>query len=456
MKSRVFSTEEARKLARQVDSALPSHIHFYRYGDRTTQIIRFLIENDMDVAKTVVAIKQTALFRKYWHADEITIADVKNAFAEWHCFPTGVTRDGKIVWYVDCFMTSAPKMEDFMLVTIYMMDDIQKRLYEGCKALGVQEAYKDYCIIVSDTAKTSMSAFNTELKKCGTDVFVRHFPAFMSTTDIEISDDPNYAPTFDYDHAVFYNLNTPFILRSLWKLCAFFMPARWGCMVQLLGAEQLPSSIPLSLIPKQYGGSFDGSFEDWLNECAAMNGCSLQDEPRQLVDQRVLDQFGQNNGMIASEIPDTALRGWLWKMTNAGHRWHHYYFVLLKEGLLYYFRDVKDEDAQNGFMLENCKLVVCEKHDDLKREGITSLTLASNVLRFQNPPRLEEGQTEETRGEEATGEPHKYWFILRTPSRDYVLACNTVGQRSQWMFALKTVIKAADEKAESMLNCESK
>ena len=65
MKSRVFSTEEARKLARQVDSALPSHIHFYRYGDRTTQIIRFLIENDMDVAKTVVAIKQTALFRKY-------------------------------------------------------------------------------------------------------------------------------------------------------------------------------------------------------------------------------------------------------------------------------------------------------------------------------------------------------------------------------------------------------
>ena len=143
-------------------------------------------------------------------------------------------------------------------------------------------------------------------------------------------------------------------------------------------------------------------------------------------------------------------------MTNAGHRWHHYYFVLLKEGLLYYFRDVKDEDAQNGFMLENCKLVVCEKHDDLKREGITSLTLASNVLRFQNPPRLEEGQTEETRGEEAAGEPHKYWFILRTPSRDYVLACNTVGQRSQWMFALKTVIKAADEKAESVLNCESK
>ena len=61
-----------------------------------------------------------------------------------------------------------------------------------------------------------------------------------------------------------------------------------------------------------------------------------------------------------------------------------------------------------------------------------------------------------SRGEEAAGEPHKYWFILRTPSRDYVLACNTVGQRSQWMFALKTVIKAADEKAESVLNCESK
>ena len=94
MAPRVVSPKEAKELADQVNRALPSSILFYRYGDRTTQIIRFLIENDMDVAKTVVAIKQTALFRKYWHADEITIADVKNAFDEWQCYPTGVTKDG--------------------------------------------------------------------------------------------------------------------------------------------------------------------------------------------------------------------------------------------------------------------------------------------------------------------------------------------------------------------------
>ncbi|KAM7458832.1 hypothetical protein BLSTO_00405 [Blastocystis sp. subtype 1] len=451
MAPRVVSPKEAKELADQVDRALPSSIQFYRYGDRTTQIIRFLIENDMDVAKTVVAIKQTALFRKYWHADEITIADVKNAFEEWQCYPTGVTKDGRMVWYVDCFMTKPPKMEDFMLVTIYMVDDIQKRLYEACQALGIPEAYKDYCIIVSDTARTSMSAFNTEMKKAGMDVFVRHFPAFMSSTDIEINENPAYAPSYDYDHSSFYNLNTPFLLRSIWKLCTLFMPARWAYMVQLLGSDTLPASIPSSCIPKKYGGSFEGSFEAWMQDCASVNGCSLDDPPRQLVDQRVLDQFGQNNGMIATEIPDQVISGWMWKRTNVGHRWHHYYFVLLKDGLLYYFKDVNDTDAQNGFMLENCRIVVCESHEDLKREGIASLTIASNVLHFTNPPLLAAGQSEATRGAEQKGEAHKYWFIVRTPSRDYVFACNSVEQRSQWMFFLNRVIGEANKKAELVL-----
>ena len=348
MKCKVVSQQQAKELAQQVDRALPSTLKFYRYGDRTTQIIRFLIENDMDVAKTVVAIKQTALFRKYWHADEITITDVKQAFEQWNCYPTGVTKDGKMVWYVDCFMTSPPKIEDFMLVTIYMVDDIQRRLYEECKRLGIQESYKDYCIIVSDTARTSMSAFTVEVQKCGTDVFVRHFPAFMSISNIEINDDPNYQPSYSYDNAAFYNLNTPFILRSLWTLCTYFMPARWAYMVQLLGSSQLPSALPKELIPQAYGGTYNHSFQDWLEDCAKFDHCNLADQPRQLVDQRVLNQFGQNNGMIASEIPDTQLHGWLWKRTNVGHRWHHYYFVLLKEGLLYYFKDETDADAQNG------------------------------------------------------------------------------------------------------------
>ena len=67
-------------------------------------------------------------------------------------------------------------------------------------------------------------------------------------------------------------------------------------------------------------------------------------------------------------------------------------------------------------MLDNCKLVVCDSHDDLKREGIQSLTIAGNILQFKNPPSLE-GQTEEKRGDEDnTNTKHTYWFILRTPS----------------------------------------
>ena len=43
MAPRVVSPKEAKELADQVDRALPSSIQFYRYGDRTTQIIRFLL-----------------------------------------------------------------------------------------------------------------------------------------------------------------------------------------------------------------------------------------------------------------------------------------------------------------------------------------------------------------------------------------------------------------------------
>ena len=104
------------------------------------------------------------------------------------------------------------------------------------------------------------------------------------------------------------------------------------------------------------------------------------------------------------------------------------------------------------FMLENCQVIVCDENEDLKREGINSITLASSILKFKNPPRLEEGQTEATRGAEMNGENHKYWFIIRTPSRDYIFACNSVGQRSQWMFALNKIIREADVRAATILD----
>ena len=345
---KVFSESQTRELAAQVDRSPPPNLRFYRYGDRITQIIRFLIENDMDVAKTVVAIKQTALFRKYWHADEIAISDVQQAFAEMHCFPTGVTNDGKIVWYADCFIQHPIKIEDFVLASIYMMDDIQKRLYEGCREKGIREAYKDYCIIISDTGKTSLSAFSTEMQKAGGDIFIRHFPSFMSINNICINDDPTFKPVYSWDTSTFFNINTAFYLRALWKICTLFMPARWAYLVQLIGGEELPDTIPKELIPQRYGGTNPLTFQQWLEDCAKTDGVTLETPPRQLVEQRVLDQFGQNNGMIASAIPDTELNGWMWKRTNVGHRWHHYYFVLLKDGLLYYFKSVDDTDAQNG------------------------------------------------------------------------------------------------------------
>lgn len=105
-------------------------------------------------------------------------------------------------------------------------------------------------------------------------------------------------------------------------------------------------------------------------------------------------------------------------------------------------------------MLENCRLVVCDQKEDLKREGINSIILANNILKFSQPPRLEGTQSEDTRGEEQPGESHRYWFILRTPSRDYVFACNSLSQRSQWMFFLQKGIEIADLNVSKVLDCE--
>ena len=346
--SNVYSEAEVRELAAQVDRVLPPTLSFFRYGDRITHIIRFLIENEMDVAKTIVAIKQTALFRKYWHADEIAITDVQKAFSEMHCFPTGVTADGKIVWYADCFIQHPVNVEDFMLASIYMLDDLQRQLYEECKARGIREAYKDYCIIVSDTARTSMSALTTDIQKAGFDVFIRHFPSFMSVSNIFIDENPQYKPVYSWETSTVFNMNTALYLRVLWNMCTFFLPSRWAYMVQLLGGQALPSTIPPSFIPSKYGGESHCTFENWLEACAQRDNVALDTPPRSLVDERVLKQFGKNSGMIASEIPGTVLKGWLWKRTNAGHRWHHYYFVALGEGILYYFKTVDDTNAQNG------------------------------------------------------------------------------------------------------------
>ena len=170
----------------------------------------------------------------------------------------------------------------------------------------------------------------------------------MSINNICTNDDPTFKPVYSWDTSTFFNINTAFYLRALWKICTLFMPARWAYLVQLIGGEELPDTIPKELIPQRYGGTNPLTFQQWLEDCAKTDGVTLETPPRQLVEQRVLDQFGQNNGMIASAIPDTELNGWMWKRTNVGHRWHHYYFVLLKDGLLYYFKSVDDTDAQNG------------------------------------------------------------------------------------------------------------
>ncbi|KAK8813098.1 hypothetical protein WA158_002690 [Blastocystis sp. Blastoise] len=402
----------------------------------------------MDTVKTINIIKQCALFRKAWHADEYKISDVYRLCKDWFCYPCGVDNKGRAVLCCQMsFPDGIPPVEQFIPIIFYMMDDIHRVCYEASQKTGKKEPIKDFCVFFCDIGKFSYTSLDAETQKYSIEIFTKYYPCFMSTNNIFISDDPNFTLEEGINAAVCITHNTPLYLRALWAICSIFCPKRWSSLMWFDSGHAIPDCIDRSIVPTMFGGDDGKTTEQWFSECAQLDNCSLSDEPRQLVSKRILEQFGQNLNLPANQLQDSIVHGYLWKKTNSKNTWHHYYFVLLPDGLFYYFKSETDSQPQNGLLLEGCSIVLPEEEEDKKREGISSINISKMVLNYKNQP----GHNGE---EESEGSKHNYFFILRTISRDYVFACNTQGQRNRWMWELNHSIQLINNSNNSIFNTE--
>lgn len=78
--------------------------------------------------------------------------------------------------------------------------------------------------------------------------------------------------------------------------------------------------------------------------------CSMEQETVHNLTDRVLEMYGHGNNVPACNMPNAYARATMWKMTNAGGRWHHYYFVLTRDNILYYFTDADDVKVRTGWV----------------------------------------------------------------------------------------------------------
>lgn len=458
MVPRIYTKKEALELAQQVDRAIGKNLKFYKYGDRMTHIQRFLLDNDMDVIKTIDSIKQCALFRKAWKADEIKISDVYRVCKDWYWYPCGVDSNGRVVLVFQMsFPNGMPPIEQFIMVTLYMMDDIHRVCYEYAKEHHIEEPIKDYSITLCDIGEFKMSMMDVETQKYAMEVFCKFYPCFVSMNDIVITDDPNYVYNPSPDNAVCITQKSPLYLRALWNFCLLFFPKRWSMLMYLDKGMFIPSTVDAHQVPKAFGGLSDQTVESWYQQCAEIDHCSLDDQPRELVSSRILDQFGQNLSVPANCLPETIIKGHFWKMTNAKRTWNHYYFVLLSDGLFYYFKTENDVKAHNGYyfhspssqnslLLEGCQVFVPTEEEDVKRETKLTLDSVSLVCQQKSRPGYEE--------EDSKGSKHMYHMTLRTLSRDYVFGFNSIGQRACWLWTMKKEIEKINQSELSILNEE--
>lgn len=190
-------------------------------------------------------------------------------------------------------------------------------------------------------------------------------------------------------------------------------------------------------VPTQNGGKSSLTSQKWLQEIAAEENCLLDHPTKHVLTTRILDQMGKGGSFKACEMPNSYARARMWKMTNVGGRWHHYYFVLTKENILYYFADADDTEIRTGILLEGCSLRNDDSISAVEREGQNAVDLGNSVTDTSTLVAADVP--------EKSGHSHKFHFILDTPSRPYTFACNTMEQKFAWMILLKRAIIAADK-----------
>lgn len=91
----------------------------------------------------------------------------------------------------------------------------------------------------------------------------------------------------------------------------------------------------------------------------------------------------------------------------------------------------------NRILLEGCSIENDTSEKAVEREGMDAINTGNAVTEAS---KLIAGSVPE-----GSGSSHRYHFILNTPSRPYVFACNTLEQKVAWMILLKRAIMNANK-----------
>ena len=357
MTVKVISPKELEDLAQKVDALIPQDLKFFRFGDRTVQIKRYLIENELDVTQTVAAIKRTAAWRKAWNADTIIASDVLGICKYINIIVTDSNGNGMLTVFVNFDIPSTipfPPLERVIENIIFAMDHVLKELDDLREEKNVDIPIRNYGKLMLNGSGFNLhfvkNAFPNYPKTIMETLFC-HYPSFLSLSDIYVSEDPNYTPPAHDGMYTLYLQNAPYFFKGLFTILRSFLPERWARQVCLNTDMYIPQCMDRSLIPVQNGGANEITTMQWLQHVADQEGCSLAKPTSHVVSSRIKEQYGQGVEYKACEMPNSYARARMWKMTNVRSRWHHYYFVLTHENILYYFADAEATKILTGFLV---------------------------------------------------------------------------------------------------------
>ncbi|GIQ87124.1 hypothetical protein KIPB_009103, partial [Kipferlia bialata] len=136
--------------------------------------------------------------------------------------------------------------------------------------------------------------------------------------------------------------NMPWYFTLLMKAAASWIPE--SIMKKLLVIKDVSSlheALPLSKIPREFGGQSDYDMDAFLRWREEVEGVSSDAPPSHKVNMRLLR---------ISHKMEAVRRGFGYKKTRS-NRWKKYYFVL-DEGILFYYKNKKARTSNNGIMLE--------------------------------------------------------------------------------------------------------
>ena len=354
MTVKIISPKELDELAQKVDALLPKDLSFFRFGNRMVQIKRYLIENELDMTRTVAAIKRTAAWRKAWNADSIIASDVLDISHYINFIAADSNGNGMQTIFANFDIPSTvpfPALERVIENIIFAMDHILKDLEDIQKESNVEIPVKNYGKLMLNGAEFNLhfvkNAFPNYPKTIMETLFC-HYPSFLSLSDIYISDDPNYVPPVHDGMYTLYLQNAPIFFKGLFTILRSFLPERWARQVCINTDMYIPLCMDRSLVPVQNGGTKEITSLQWLQHIAQEESCSLEKPTCHTVSSRIREQYGQGVNYKACEMPNSYARARMWKMTNVRSRWHHYYFVLTRENILYYFADAEATKILTG------------------------------------------------------------------------------------------------------------